>query len=294
VSGGPKIVSPSVTTTESGVNPKVEADYHLTPDDMLYVNIAKGFRPGGVVPIVPPGTPNTSTDCVAALAAQVPGETLADTRTFRSDSLWNYEVGAKTTSFNHRLTVNAALFDIRWKNIQQNVLLSCGFQYVANAGAAESKGAELETRARLTEALEMGFGAGYQDAKITGQGVGSPQLVGSPVYQVPNWTVNASGSYAVPLGDWSLVNGLDYSFIGRSFSGNNSPQDPRLRNAYRLLDARISLHNGGFDVALVGKNLTDEAANLGDSRSIAAEVPGRPRLFTNQPRTLGVEVRQRF
>ena len=42
------------------------------------------------------------------------------------------------------------------------------------------------------------------------------------------------------------------------------------------------------------KNLANEVANLGDSRSIAAEVPGRPRLFVNQPRTIGVEFKQSF
>ena len=51
---------------------------------------------------------------------------------------------------------------------------------------------------------------------------------------------------------------------------------------------------GALEFALVGKNLTNEAANLGDSRSIAAEVPGRPRLFVNQPRTIGVEARTHF
>jgi hypothetical protein len=46
--------------------------------------------------------------------------------------------------------------------------------------------------------------------------------------------------------------------------------------------------------ALVVKNLANEVASLGDSRSIAAETPGRPRLFVNQPRTVGIEFRQSF
>ncbi|TLY53936.1 MAG: TonB-dependent receptor, partial [Gammaproteobacteria bacterium] len=92
--------------------------------------------PGGVVPIVPPGTPGTANDCVAALAAVNPNITLADTRSFRSDSLWNYELGAKTAWLDHRLTLNAAGFYIKWPNIQQAVLLQCGFQFIANAGAA--------------------------------------------------------------------------------------------------------------------------------------------------------------
>jgi iron complex outermembrane recepter protein len=293
--GGPSLVSPPDTTTENGVNPKFEADYHITPDDMLYVNVAKGFRPGGIVPIVPPGTPGGANDCVAALHAVDPNITIADTRSFKSDSLWNYELGTKTSWLDHRLTFNAAAFYIKWNNIQQQILLPCGFQYRANAGAAVSKGGEMELHARPTEPLEVSLGIGYQNAKITEQSESSPQAVGSPVYQVPDWTGNASAQYTTELSSsWKLVSGADYSYVGKSFSANNDPANPRERSAYRLINARLALARGPLEIALVGKNLADEVANLGDNRSIAAEVPGRPRLFVNQPRTIGVEFRQSF
>jgi hypothetical protein len=67
-----------------------------------------------------------------------------------------------------------------------------------------------------------------------------------------------------------------------------------LRGSYRLIDASFAFARDRFQVAIVGKNLANEVADLGDNRSIAAEVPGRPRLFVNQPRTLGVEFRQSF
>jgi outer membrane receptor protein involved in Fe transport len=293
--GGPAIVTPPTETTESGTNPKFEADYHITPDQMVYVNIAKGFRPGGLVPIVPPGQAGTATDCVAALKQTNPNITIADTGSFKSDSLWNYELGGKTAWMDHRLTVNAAVFYIDWKDIQQQILLSCGFQYRANAGGAVSKGGELEVHARPTEPLELSLGIGYQDAKITESGVSSPQAVGSPIYQVPDWTGNAAASYTTQLTtSWKMVTGADFSYIGRSFSGNNDPSDPRERPAYRLINARIAFDHGPLELAIVGKNLADEVANLGDNRSIAAEVPGRPRLFVNQPRTIGLEFRQSF
>jgi len=295
VGGGPVIVSPPVTTTESGVNPKINLDYHLSPDQMLYLTAAKGFRPGGLVPIVPPGQAGTATDCVAALKATNPNTTISQTRQYNSDSLWNYELGTKTAWLDHRLTFNAAAFYIKWANIQQNVLLSCGFQYVANAGAAEVKGGEMELRARATDHIELSAGVGYQNAKITEQSKASPQAVGSPVYQVPDWTGNGSATYRVPLSDtWNLVTGVDYSYVGRSFSGNNSPANPRERPAYRLIDARLAVARGPLEISLVGKNLANEVANLGDSRSIAAEVPGRPRLLVNQPRTIGIEIRDSF
>ena len=293
--GGPAIVSPPVTTTESGVNPKFEADYHLTPDQMVYVNAAKGFRPGGLVPIVPPGQVGTQQDCVAALHQADPTLTIADTRSFKSDSLWSYELGTKTAWFDHRLTFDAAAFYIKWNNIQQEIFLNCGFQFIANAGGAESKGGEVEIHARPTEPLEISAGVGYQNAKITEASASSPQPVGSPIYQVPDWTGNASASYTMPMGaSWKLVSSADYSYVGRSFSGNNDPSNPRERGAYRLFDARFAFQHGTFEMAFVGKNLADEVANLGDNRSIAAEVHGRPRLFVNQPRTIGVEFRQSF
>ena len=193
------------------------------------------------------------------------------------------------------VTFDAAAFYIDWKNIQQEILLSCGFQYTANAGAATSKGGEMELRARPLQPLEFSAGVGYQNAKITQSSAASPQAVGSPIYNVPDWTANTAASYTAPLwADWLLVGGVDYSYVGRSFSGNNDPATPRERPSYRLFNARLALQRGPLEVALVGKNLTNELTNLGDNRSIAAEVPGRPRLFVNQPRTIGIEVRESF
>jgi iron complex outermembrane receptor protein len=293
--GGPPVVSPQASTTENGVNPKFEVDYHFDPDQMVYALASKGFRPGGLVPIVPAGAPGTGTDCVAALKAVNPNITLAQTRSFNSDSLWNYEFGTKTSWLDHRVTFDAAAFYIDWKNIQQEILLSCGFQYTANAGAAVSKGGEMEIRARPLQPLEFSLGIGYQNAKITQSSAASPQQVGSPIYQVPDWTANSSVTYTVPLtGEWLFVGGADWSYVGRSYSGNNDPADPRERPSYRLINARLAIARGPLEIAFVGKNLADDLTNLGDNRSIAAEVPGRPRLFVNQPRTLGIEVRQSF
>ena len=293
--GGPAVVSPPAQTTENGVNPKFEIDYHFDPDQMVYALASKGFRPGGLVPIVPAGAPGTGADCVAALKAVNPNITLAQTRSFNSDSLWNYELGTKTSWLDHKVTFDAAAFYIDWKNIQQEILLSCGFQYTANAGAAVSKGGEMEIRARPLQPLEFSLGVGYQNAKITESSAASPQLVGSPIYQVPDWTANTAVTYTVPLtGEWLFVGAADWSYIGRSYSGNNDPADPRERPSYRLINTRLALTRGQLEIAFVGKNLTDELTNLGDNRSIAAEVPGRPRLFVNQPRTLGIEVRQSF
>ena len=50
-------------------------------------------------------------DCSWVINAQVP-------KGYGADSLWNYELGMKSSWFERRLTVNMAAFDIDWSNIQ--------------------------------------------------------------------------------------------------------------------------------------------------------------------------------
>ncbi len=290
---GTVVIDAPATLTEVGVNPKFQADYQLNPDAMVYATAAKGFRPGGLVPTVPSAE---ALGCPAQLAAL--GLTTQQTHKFQSDSLWNYELGTKTAWLDNRLTVNADVFYIDWKDIQQQILLGCGFQFRTNAGAAKSEGTELEVHARPLRGLDLSGGVGYQHAVITKAGAGgaeSPLQPGDRVYQVPDWTANGSATYTIPLTSrFSLVNNLTYSYVGESKSANNDPFDPRTRSPYSLLDARCALAFGHNEVALVGKNLTNEHANLADNRSIAVELPGRPRIVTNQPITIGIEFRSTF
>jgi iron complex outermembrane recepter protein len=290
---GVVVTDPPTTLTEVGVNPKVQADYQINPEAMVYATAAKGFRPGGLVPTVPAAA---ALGCPAQLAAL--GLTTGQTHEYQSDNLWNYELGAKTTWLDNRLTVNADVFYIDWKNIQQQILLSCGFQFRTNAGAAKSEGAELEVHARPAHGLDLSAGVGYQHAVITKAGAGgaaSPLQPGNRLYQVPDWTANTAVTYTVPLnGRFSLVDNVTYSYVGSSKSANNDPFDPRTRSPYALLDARFALTFATYEIAFVGKNLTNTHANLADNRSIAVELPGRPRIVTNQPITFGVEFRTSF
>ncbi len=106
--GGPAISLLLPKTPRAAPTRNFEVDYRITPDQMVYASVAKGFRPGGLVPIVPPGQAGTATDCVAALKQVDPNITIQDTSSYKSDSLWNYELGAKTAWLDHRVTVNAA------------------------------------------------------------------------------------------------------------------------------------------------------------------------------------------
>jgi outer membrane receptor protein involved in Fe transport len=286
--GGPPVYDPPVTLTQKGVNPKAEIDFQVTDDKMVYALASKGFRPGGVTAALP-----AAYGCPEALAEL--GLDPDQVRAYKADSVWNYEVGAKTSWFDQTLSVNAAAYYIDWSDIQQSVRLSCGASFTGNAGEAKSQGFELELNARPFAELQLNAGVGYTDAEITSAGPTSPQQPGSRVYQVPEWTANAGATYTHSLSPAvELISNLAYAYVGDSESGNNNPDVPRVREAYSLLDSRIAIAWDGYQVAFVGKNLTNEHANLSDNASVASEVAGRPRLVVNRPRTLGLEFIAKF
>ena len=293
--GGPRLNDPDASFTESGVNPKLGLDYKLSSDKLLYTQIARGFRPGGLVPSIPGNSVVDPLGCFAQLQA-LGYTSAAQTKNFKSDSLWNYEVGAKTAWADNRVTLDGAVFLVKWNKIQQSVALPCGFQFRANAGAAEIKGTELEAHVRPAGGLDLSVGLGYQRARITEASALLPSLkTGDRVYQVPDWTGNASASYTVPLGESrSFVGTLSYSYTGDSVSASVNANFPRVRPSYNLLDLRLAYALRDYELALVGKNLTNTEADLGDNRSLAAETIGRPRLVVNPPRMIGAEFRMKF
>ena len=274
------------TQKENGINPKFAVEYKVTDDAKVYATAAKGFRIGGV-------NSYSSLLCAGDLAAL--GLTPAQVQSYNSDRLWEYEAGAKTSWFNHRLIANAAVFDIEWSGVQQNVALpTCGFALTLNAGKARSRGFELETTAALTDSLTVNLGTGYTDAVITNGGIVTSIAPGTRVQQVPLWTATAGADYDFDIASLPSYLHLDYAFVGKSYSANNSTATPRLRPAYGLTNMRVGSHIGNWEVDLFADNVFDVAANLADIPPLAIEYPGRPRIVTNRPRTVGIQGRLKF
>src|SRR3546814_12814876 len=88
------------------------------------------------------------------------------TNEFGSETLWNYEIGARTALFDRRLTMSGAIYYIDWSNVQ-GFLAFGAFGAFGNAGDAESKGFELEITARPIDGLSLGAGIGYADTSLT-------------------------------------------------------------------------------------------------------------------------------
>ncbi len=288
---GPSEVLPA-QQAENGFNPKLLLQADVSENANVYASASKGYRIGGLNGNIPDAL------CANELADLLEqGISKADLEAYNSDSLWSYEVGFKSKLADNRISVNAAVYVIKWDNIQQQNRLPCGFQYVDNAGKAESKGFEVEVLAAPAEGLTFSLGFGYTDSAITDNGGVDTVAVGDKIQGVPNWTFSASGDYVFPLSDdYDGMLRVDFNYYGRSFSSNNEPsaEFQRLRPSWIGLNLRAGILQEQWEVTLFVNNITDDRANLADSRSIAAETPGRQRLVTNRPRTMGIEARMRF
>ena len=283
--GGASTINPP-EGKETGINPKFLVEYKVTEDIMAYASVAEGYRIGGNNISIPD-------TCNGELASL--GTSQEEISSYKSDGLWNYEIGLKTTLADQRVTLNASVYRADWSDIQTRVLLVCGFGYQGNAGKARSQGLEIELNALITSGLVVGVNVGYTDAKITEGAPGTGLKPGDRIYQVPEWTFSSNVEYSFPVSsNYEGFARSDYSYIGKSFSANNDPSNPRLRPAYTLLDMRFGLRNDDYEVVMYVKNLTNEHVNLSDNRSIGAEVSGLQRIVTNRPRTIGVEARAKF
>jgi iron complex outermembrane receptor protein len=281
--GGPSYDSGS--SSQTAITPKYVIKYQPDPDHNYYALASKGFRPGG------PNGPLPGCDADLAALGLTPG----DVKSYQTDSVWNYELGAKTRLMDRRLQVNSAVYWIEWTGIQQTEFLPCGFTFTGNAGKARSRGAELEISSSPLSGLTLSGGVGYTDAKITAAAATVTAKPGDPVQQVAPWTVSAAADYEFPLfGALKGFSRLDYSYVDHSYSTHIDPVNPRIRASYEIANIHLGVSQGQWNAGAFVQNATNARPNLADNESQAAELAGRPRILTSPPRTIGIEARMKF
>jgi outer membrane receptor protein involved in Fe transport len=290
INGG-ALSNPSLDSAQSGGVPKVALSYTAQDGTLVYASASKGFRSGGPNQVLPPVC-----DIGVAQLGLTPGQLLQ----FKSDSLWNYEVGAKGRVGG--LTLSGAAFQMNWSEIQQRIILPvCFLPETVNAGKARIRGVELEASGKLTGGLEFRLGLGYQDPKILDPGL-SGLPAGSRILQVPYYTGTAALSYTRPLTDSvSLYVSSDYSYVGSSLSNTTTSQFGALeeRAGYGLWNARLGGEWSANRLELYAKNILKKEANIGDIYPAGypqTDPNGNPlpRVAVLPPLQLGIQFSHRF
>ena len=286
---------PAVSHSQSGLVPKAVLSYEIGDAGNVYASAAEGFRPGGTQVL-----PDFCNQDLANL-----GYTPAQASGYKSDTLWSYEIGAKSRLAQGRMSASAALFQLNWSQIQQTVLLpTCTFTFVANAGKARIRGGELEVSGRPLEGVPLAIqaGLGYTDGVLLDPGLIS-QPAGSSLTQVPTLTGTLSLSYERPLSaSLSWFAAADYAYTG-SVKVNEGSSGIVTRQPFNMVGANVGLQFGRSQLMLYGKNLLNEHLNLGDLYSIGFEreqaLPGGgtqllPLGAVSRPLQFGLQYRTTF
>jgi iron complex outermembrane receptor protein len=266
-----------------GFNPKFNLSYTPTDTALLYGTIAKGFRPGaGNVPVPTSG----GASCASALAGL--GLTNAPNQ-YSPDTVWSYELGSKLEFLDRRVTLNSAVYYENWNGVQQEIALSCGFDFTANAGDAHVYGGELEMQARITDELSFSVGGGYTHAAFTADDPATGAVRGEQLQNVPPFTENATLTYRHNIG----------SAVTLEASVNNQYVDARhdalgALPAYDVINARIGAERGPWHVYLFGNNITDKRILLSDDNSLSLNIPSYNRIAAGVPLTIGINLSYKF
>ncbi len=275
---------PLVHAKAQGTSPRVVVTYHPVADATLYATAARGYRPGGPNVGLPTGAGCTLGNAYSPL--------------YNPDSVWNYELGAKTEFLDRKLSVDVAAFRIDWKNVQQAVTdPGCGYEFVANVGTAQSTGGEAEINFKPIDSLLLSASGSYIHAEfksIAGpfQGAAAVQP-GDAVPDVPREKFNLSVDYTFrAVKDRTPYLGLDWSHLGSVPTGFTYNA---VRPAYSALDAAAGVRTAHYDLSVYGHNLTNSNGILEilEGASYSYNNVFRTQIST-PPRTIGIDLKAHF
>lgn len=188
-------------------------------------------------------------------------------KAYDPESLISYELGVKSSLWNNRLRANAAVYYMKYTDLQTQNFID-GVQSFSNAGKANIKGAELEVDAIPVRGLTLSGSVGYTDFDyktfiLDGEEVAD---VARPPY-FANWTGRLAAQYDLPefSGGGNPFARIEGRYRSKSYLTSLPIADPAVEElnmvkGYWLVDARAgvaALPIGGTTV-----NLSAWAKNL--------------------------------
>ncbi|HWW63429.1 MAG TPA: TonB-dependent receptor [Sphingomonadaceae bacterium] len=301
-------------------------EYDVGAENMLYANVATGYKSGGFFPSVP--APNNS---------------------FKPEELTAFTVGSRNRFFDNTLQINLEGFYWKYRNKQERFLGATPSGttglLTTNAGKATLYGANIDLVYKPTRQDTFRFAVEYlhtkydrfvysaynpsvpgpvlnsYPAEATGCKLGpvvpytdndfvpalqndSTQSIdcsGKALVRAPKWTGTAGYERVFDLaGGGRIIAGVDAQFATSQYLSPDFIASGR-DNGYVSLDADLTYDTGtGVSFTAWGRNLTNQAICTGGgryafSRGVAAG--GDPTLFyanIRAPRTYGVTARAHF
>jgi outer membrane receptor protein involved in Fe transport len=290
------------------------SDFQITDDIMIYYSAKKGFKSGGFdvrsnsEPV--PGSTGAGTlyplSDAGAVANVDPGSF-----EFEDEKAIALEHGAKMSLADGAAELGVALFYTKFEDLQVSIFDgTLGFN-VGNAAKATTAGIEVDGRWQLTDNwmvsgsfafLNFDFDNFPNGQCVQGQVADSPDGKCSYTGKTNQYVADYSGAlginYEKELGQLLFRSTLDILFTDSYLPSQNLDSRTE-QDAYAKLNLRLALGDpdGMWEVALLGRNLTDETiVTYANDTPLAFSQFGSPSYygFIDRPRTIAVQAMMRF
>ena len=235
---------------------KLSIQNKINERTMIYGLVSRGYKPGGI---------------------NIDGKINQENLNYKSETMWNYETGIKTSLLNETLFLQASLFYQDREDVQtkQSLVTSiksgiegdecpCTFNdYIGNAASGNNYGFELELLWVINNKLEVSSSLGILEtefknfksyshinadpAKGTFFDLSGRDQSHAPNYQF-NFLINYNFNENIFI-NFNIESKDEFYFSDRHGSKSDS---------YTLLNFLIGYKIKTWDINLFGKNLTDE------------------------------------
>jgi iron complex outermembrane receptor protein len=243
---------------------KAAINWQVDPDNLIYAFAARGYKPGGA---------NSSTS------------------QFGPETVWDYELGWKSTMLDNHLRTQLGAFYMNYHGFQFDSLdISSGTSGVANVSNATIKGVEFQAQAKL-HGFNLDGGVAYVDShlgslslvdqrRLPQIGTLGPQCAAGVNSTPPTcfnylpYIATAGGGENLFSPKWTFNAGVDYKFMLSS----ETSLTPRVNYAYLssrytylfyspvrdylpgrgLVSALLTLRHGKWSIEGYANNLTNK------------------------------------
>lgn len=270
-------------------SPRLVVDHKLNPNTLVFASLSRGYQAGGFNIFTPPN-PKSAT-------------AIGQDPSFEPEKMTNFELGTKMSLPQYRATVNASLFDYKFKNLQDVQLYSVGAIPTYNVVASDQKawGLDVDGRMRVTPQWTLFGGFEYIDQtytryqRVDASGKVTLDLGGQPV-GTPRLTAMFGTNYS-----WESLGGrTSVNFQGTHRTGTRCNDDTRALDCLTAAHLKTGEAQSKFDLRL-GWDTNDHrygvallVNNVFDQRYIQSlggqtKQYGAPYAYLNAPRMVAVE-----
>lgn len=246
--------------------PKAGLNMAWTPDVSTAFTVQRAYRSGG----------SSQNPARALLVAYDP------------EYSWNYEGSLRSRWLDGKLTLNANVFYIDWKNQQTNAFFGLNeFDYsTVNAGKSHLYGFEVEAQGQISRAVDAYVSVGhvrtkFDDFTLPNGSTSAVDLAGSEFPYAAHWTI--AGGVNTRVGP--VVGNLNANYRGPVFSDVGVTQVQGRLPGRTVVNARLGWEMDHVTIFAFARNLLNEEYKQYDFASSSRAILGDPQTFGG-----GVEV----